>query len=88
MLPEVEYRSVIKHFVKKKLCGKEILEELQSVYGSESPSKTSVYFWVSEFKNGRSSVTDEPQTPLRLQTALGVRQKFLSQKVMICYPLF
>ena len=59
MLLEVEYRAVIKYLTKKQLSGKQILEELQNTYGSESPSKTTVYYWVSEFKNGRTSVTDE-----------------------------
>ena len=67
MFPEVEYWSIIKYLDKKKLCRKEILEELRNVYGSESLSKTTVYFGVSEFKNGRSSVTDEPRPGFRTE---------------------
>ena len=80
MLPEVEYRAVIKYLTKKKLSGKQILEELQCTYGGESPSKTSVYYWVSESRMDALR--------LLMSHALGVRLKSVTQKVINCYPLF
>ena len=56
MFLPVEFRSVIKFLVLKKLSAKEIIEELNNVYGDESPSKTTVYDWIAQF---RHSVLDE-----------------------------
>ena len=43
----------------KRMTGKEIFEELQSVYKDESPSKSFVYKWIGEFQRGRTSVLTE-----------------------------
>jgi len=53
---EVEYRSVIKFLVIGKLAPNEILQQLQEVYKKSCPSKTTVYYWIREFRGGRRSV--------------------------------
>ena len=55
----VEYRSVIKFFVLKNLSNETILNELKSVYKEESPSRTTIYYWIAEFRHGRASVEDD-----------------------------
>ena len=42
MLPEVEYRAVIKYLTKKQLSGKQILEELQNTYGRETVAENEI----------------------------------------------
>ena len=37
-------------------------DELNSIYGDEDPSRTSVYRWYSEFNRGRSSLQNEFRT--------------------------
>jgi histone-lysine N-methyltransferase SETMAR len=59
MISEVEYRSVIKFFVLQKKTCSEIFVLLQSTYLNDTPSQTTVKYWVREFKGGRTSVFDE-----------------------------
>lgn len=59
---DIEYRSVIKFFVLKGRCGKDIFEELTSVYGESAPSYTTVKYWTREFRGGRVSVLDEERS--------------------------
>ena len=35
------------------------IDELNSIFGDEAPSRTSVYRWYGEFNRGRSSLQDE-----------------------------
>ena len=35
------------------------IDELNSIFGNEAPSRTSVYGWYGEFNRGRSSLQDE-----------------------------
>ena len=35
------------------------IDELNSIFGDEAPSRTSVYRWFTEFNRGRSSLNDE-----------------------------
>lgn len=55
----VEFRSILKYLMKKGMSAKEIIEEFRIVYKEESPSKTFVYKWMAEFRNGRANVLDE-----------------------------
>jgi len=54
----IEYRSVIKFFVIKKLTREAIVKELNDVYGILCPSRTTIYKWINKFLNGRVSVED------------------------------
>ena len=55
-MEEVEYRSVIKFLVLRKLSPNEILQQLQEVYKESCPSRTTVYYWIREFRGGRQTV--------------------------------
>lgn len=56
-----QYRSVIRFlFLSGKTC-EEIKPILDGVYGTHSPSRTTVYHWFAEFRRGRTSVFDEPR---------------------------
>ena len=55
----IEYRSVIKFFVRAGKTKEEILSQLSAVYEAECPSKSTVYFWIAEFKRGRENVRDD-----------------------------
>jgi histone-lysine N-methyltransferase SETMAR len=57
----VEYRSVIKFLVLKELTNETILNELKLVYKDESPSRTTIYYWIAEFRRGRTSVEDDKE---------------------------
>jgi len=41
------------------LSQKECIEQLRSTFGNDSPSQRTVYQWLSEFKRGRSDLSDE-----------------------------
>lgn len=54
-----EYRSVIKFYVLLKKSNEILFSDLKTVYGENCPSKTTVYYWIAEFKRGRSSVLQD-----------------------------
>ena len=55
----VEYRSVIKFLLLKNIPTQEILKELQLVYKEQCPGKSTVYYWIAEFKGGRQDVQQD-----------------------------
>jgi transposase len=57
---KIEYRKVIKFFVKEGLMPNEIHSKFIKVYGHSSPSFSTIKKWVAEFKRGRSSLEDDP----------------------------
>jgi histone-lysine N-methyltransferase SETMAR len=64
----IEYRSVIKFLVLRKIDSQEIIKELQDVYGINCPSRTTVYDWIAQFKRGRTDVFDleRPGRPVEI----------------------
>lgn len=58
MFENVEFRSVIRFLLLKGSGKKEIINQLQEVYGKEAPSKATIYNWIREFSSGRTSVFD------------------------------
>ena len=62
MLPEVEYRSVIRFLLLRHFEPKAIIVELTAAYGDESPSNATVYNWIRDFKSGRTDVLDRKST--------------------------
>lgn len=64
----IEYRSVIKFLVLRGEENTNILKQLSQAYGTECPSRTTVYFWIGEFRRGRTSVHDEerPGRPVEI----------------------
>ena len=42
-----------------RLTQQQCIDELQSIFGDEAPSRTNVYRWCGEFNRARSSLQDE-----------------------------
>ncbi|KMQ87583.1 mariner transposase [Lasius niger] len=65
-----EFRAVIKHFYLKKWTAAQIKAELHEVHGDSAPALKTVYFWINEFKRGRTSTKDEarPGRPVEATT--------------------
>jgi hypothetical protein len=57
-MDKIEYREVIKFFVKEGLTPNEINSKFLKVYGDPSPSFSKVKKWAAEFKRGRTSLED------------------------------
>jgi transposase len=57
---KIEYRAVIKLFVKEGLTPNEIHSKFIKVYGDSSPSFSTIKKWAAEFKRGRTSLEDDP----------------------------
>jgi len=60
-MDKIEYRAVIKFFVKEGLTPNEIHSTFIKVYGDSSPSFSTVKKWAAEFKRGRTSLEDDPR---------------------------
>jgi histone-lysine N-methyltransferase SETMAR len=60
-IDKLEYRAVIKFFVKEGLTPNEIHLKFMEVYGDSSPSFSTIKKWAAEFKRGRTSLEDEPR---------------------------
>jgi L-ribulose-5-phosphate 3-epimerase UlaE len=52
----IEYRAVIKFFVKESSTPNEIHSKLIKVYGDSSPSFSTIKEWAAEFKRGHTSL--------------------------------
>jgi len=76
----VEYRSVIKFMVMKNISNQIILSELQTVYKDQCPGRTTVYYWISEFKGGRQDVQQD-------FSKVGRPQEIPDSKVPMCDTL-
>ena len=59
-MDKIEYRAVIKFFVKEGLTPNEIHSKFIKVYGASSPSFSTIKKWAAEFKHGRTSLKDDP----------------------------
>ena len=60
-IDKIEYRAVIKFFVKEGLTPNEIHSKFIKVYGDSSPSFSTIKKWAAEFKRGRTSLEDDPR---------------------------
>ena len=60
-MDKIEYRAVIKFFVKEGLTPNEIHSKFIKVYGDSSPSFSTIKKWAAEFKRGRTSLEDDPR---------------------------
>jgi len=62
--------AVIKHFYLKKWTVAQIKAELDEVHGDSALALKTVYFWINEFKRGRTSTKDEarPGCPIEVTT--------------------
>jgi hypothetical protein len=55
-IDKIEYRAVIKFFVKKGLTPNEIHSKFIKVHGDSSPSFSTIKKWAAQFKRGRTSL--------------------------------
>ena len=60
-MDKIEYRAVIKFFVKEGLTPNEIHSKFIKVYGDSSPSFSTIKKWAAEFKRGRTGLEDDPR---------------------------
>ena len=63
-----EFRAVIKHFYLKKWTAAQIKIELDDVHGDCAPSLKTVYYWIGEFKHGRTATEDEARPGRPIET--------------------
>jgi transposase len=59
-MDKIEYRAVIKFFVKEGLTPNEINSKFIKVYGDSSPSFSTIKKWAAKIKRGRTSLEDDP----------------------------
>ena len=60
-MDKIEYRAVIKFFVKEGLTPTEIHSKFIKLYGESFPSFSTVKKWAAEFKRGRTCLEDDPR---------------------------
>jgi len=60
-MDKIQYRAVIKFFVKEGLTLNEIHLKFIKVYGDSSPSFSTIKKWAAEFKHGRTNLEDDPR---------------------------
>jgi len=60
-IDKIEYRAVIKFFVKEGLTPNEVHSKFIKVYGDFSPSFSTIKKWAAEFKRGHTSLEDDPR---------------------------
>ena len=53
------FRAIIFYNFRRELTQQQCIDELNSIYGDEAPSRTSVYRWYGELNRGHSSFQDE-----------------------------
>jgi transposase len=60
-MDKIEYRAVIKFFLKEGLSPNEIYSKFINIYGDSSPSFATNKKWAAEFKRGRTSLECDPR---------------------------
>jgi transposase len=60
-MDKIQYRAVIKFFVKEGLTPNKIHSKFIKVYGDSSPSFSTIKERAVEFKRGRTSLEDDPR---------------------------
>lgn len=75
-MDKFEVRAVIKFFYLEGKTASEIKNKMDGVLGDNSPSFSTISFWVSEFKRGRTDIRDESRSG-RPKTA--TTPKFVAQ---------
>jgi transposase len=60
-MEKIEYRVVIKFFVKEGLMPNEIHSKFIDVYGDSSAAFSTIRKWAAEFKRGRTSLEGDPR---------------------------
>jgi len=60
-MDKIEYRAVIKFFLREGLTPNEINSKFIKVYRDSSPLFSTIKKWAAEFKRGRTSLEDDPR---------------------------
>ena len=73
------FRAIIFYNFLRGLTQQQCIDELNSIFGYEAPSRTSVCRWYDEFNRGRSSLQDEsreghPKSVVVPETIYAVRE--------------
>ena len=76
------FRANIFYNFRRELTQQQYIDKLNSFFGDEAPSRTSVYRWHGEFNRGRSSLQDQfregrPKSIVAPKTMEAVRQLIL-----------
>ena len=79
------FRAIIFYNFRRGLTQQQCIDELNSIFGDEAPSKASVYRWYGEFNRSRSSLQDEfrevrPKSIVVPETIDAVRQLILQDR--------
>ena len=79
------FRAIIFYNFRLGLTQKQRIDELNTIFGDEAPSSTSVYRWYGEFNRGRSSLQDKflegrPKSIVVAKTIDAVRQLILQDR--------
>ena len=53
------FRAIFFYKFQRGLTQQQCIDEPNSIFGTEAPSRTSIYRWYGEFNQGRSSLQDE-----------------------------
>ena len=53
------FRAIIFYYFRRGFTQQQCIDELNSIYDDEAPSRISTYRWYGEFNRGRSSIQDE-----------------------------
>ena len=78
----VEQRCVIKFLVKEKVKPAEIFRRLQAQYGEQTMSRTRVYEWCEQFREGRELVTNEAHGHIRPTAVTPVNIARIEQMIL------
>ena len=78
MIDAVEYRSVIKFLVLRRVPNDQIFSQLEDAYGKDCPCRRTIYNWIAVFKQGRQSVFDEERSGRPSEISDETREKCVS----------
>ena len=79
------FRAIIFYHFRLGLTQQQCIDDLNSIFADEAPSRTSVYRWYNEFNRGRSSFQDEfhesrPKSVVVPETIDAARQLILQDR--------
>ena len=86
------FRSIIFYNFRRGLTQQQCIDELNSIFGYEAPSRTSVYRWYFEFNRGRSSLQDKfregcPKSAVVPETIDAVSQLILPDRYVTYHEI-
>ena len=84
------YRGIIFDNFRRGLTQQQCINELNSIFGDEDPSRTSVYLWYGKFTRGHSSLQDEflevrPKSVATVSETIDVVRQLILQDRYVTY---